>query len=64
MVISQNVCWLALSTQDVQIRMKTKHPIHTMMFGAVTSNGDVILPLIFSHGLRLNTEAYIKCLRR
>ena len=42
--------------------MKTKYPVHITMFGVVISDGDVKLPLIFLHGLRLNTEAYIKYL--
>ena len=40
----------------------TKHPVNIMVFGMVTSNGDVMPPFFFAHGLRLNTEAYIKCL--
>ena len=33
-----------------------------MVFGVVTSDGDVMPPFIFPHGLRLNMEANIKCL--
>ena len=58
MVNSQNNCWLALSSQDVPIVMKTKHLVHVMVFGVVTSNGDVLPPFISPHSLRLN----IKCL--
>ena len=43
--------------------MKTKHPVHIKRFGAVTSDGDVIPLLIFSQGLRLNTEADINYLK-
>ena len=42
--------------------MKTKHPVSIMVFGIVTSDGDVMLPFIFSRGLSLNMETYIKCL--
>ena len=42
--------------------MKTKHPVHIMLFGAVISNGAIMLPFIFQHGHKLNMEAYIKCL--
>ena len=42
--------------------MKSKHPGHHMVFGVVTSNGDVIPLFTFQHGLRLNTETFIKCL--
>ena len=33
--------------------IKTKHPIHSMVFGVVTGNGDVMLSFIFPHDLRL-----------
>ena len=62
MVNSQNNCWLALSPQDVLILMKTKYQVHIRAFGMVTSNGDLIPPFIFPYGIRLNKEAYIKCL--
>ena len=32
-----------------------------IVFGVVTNDVDVMLLFFFSHGLRLNTEAYIKC---
>ena len=40
---------------------KTKHPVHIMVFGVVTSNSDVISSFILWHGLTLNMAAYIKC---
>ena len=33
-----------------------------MVFEVVPTNGDVMPPFIFLLGLRINTEAYIKCL--
>ena len=33
--------------------MKTKYPIHIMVFGEVTSNDNIMLPFIFPHGLIL-----------
>ena len=42
--------------------IKTKNPVHIMVFRMVASDGDVMSPFIFPHSLRLNTEAYIKCL--
>ena len=63
MMNTQNNHWFALSLQDALIMMKSKHPIHIMMFKVVTSNGDVMPSFIFPHALRLNTEAYIKCLK-
>ena len=62
MANSQNNHWLLLSTQDVRILMKSKHPVHIMVFGVVTGNSDIMPPFIFLHGLRLNMETYIKCL--
>ena len=44
MVISQNNHQLALSPQDVPLVMNTKYPVHIMVFGVVTSSGDVIPP--------------------
>ena len=62
MVNSQNNNWLALSPKDELIVMKIKYPVHIMMFGMVSSNSDIINLLMYLHGLRLNTEANIKCL--
>ena len=42
--------------------MKTKHPVHIMVFSVVISSSDDMPQFIFSHGLRLNMEASIKCL--
>ena len=53
MVNPQDNCWLALSPQDVQIVMKSKYPVNIMMFGVVTSNSDVMPPIIFPHCLKL-----------
>ena len=64
MVNSQNTHWLALSSQDVLILIKSKHPVHTMVFGVVTSNGNVMPSFIFPYGLRLNTEAYVNYLEK
>ena len=33
-----------------------------MVFGVVTSNGDIMPPFIFLHGFKLNMEIYIKFL--
>ena len=44
------------------ILMKTKHPIYIILLGVVTSECDVLLPLVLPPGFCLNTEANIKCL--
>ena len=54
--------WLGLTSQNVLIEMKAKHPVHIVVFGMVPRNGDFMILLIFSLSLRLNTDAYIKCL--
>ena len=38
--------------------------VHIMVFGMVTSDGDIMPLFIFPHGLRFNREAYIKCLEK
>ena len=62
MINSQNNRWLYLTPQDLLILMKTKHWVHIIVFGVITSDNDVIPPFIFPNGLRLNIKAYIKCL--
>ena len=54
MLNSQNNCWLALSPQDGLIMMKTKNPVHIMVFGVVTSSGNDMSEFIFLHSLRVN----------
>ena len=39
---SQNMHCLALSPQEVRILMKTKLPVHIMVFGVVTCDSDVM----------------------
>ena len=51
-----------LFSQDVTMVMKTKDPVHIILFDAVSSNVTDILTLIFPHSLALNTEACIKWL--
>ena len=62
MVNSQNNCWPTLSPQDVLIVMKTECPVHIMILGVVTTDNNVMPPLIFPHAHRPNIEAYIKYL--
>ena len=59
---SQNNRWLAVCPKDVPRVMKTKYPATIMVFGVVTSEGDVMPPHIFPQGLRVNTEAYLEVL--
>ena len=41
-----NNSWFVLSLQDLLILMKSKHPVHIMVFGVVTSDSNVISPFI------------------
>ena len=43
----------------VFILMKIKHPVHRMVFGVVTSDGDIMPSFIFPYGLRLKMKIYI-----
>ena len=43
--------------------MKTKYPVNIMVFRVVTSDGDVMPPLIFWYYYRPNMKANIKCLK-
>ena len=48
---------------QIQIHIDEKQtPVHTMVLGVITSDGDVIPPFIFPHGLTPNMETYIKYL--
>ena len=38
--------------------MKTKIPVHIMVFGVVSSDGHVMSPHIFEEGLRVNQNVY------
>ena len=51
-----------LYQQDEAIVMKTKYSVHIIVFGVVTSDGDIVAPFISPHDLRFNTEFNIKCL--
>ena len=42
--------------------MKTKFPQTVMVFGCVSSEGDVMPPHIFERGLRLNSQGYVEVL--
>ena len=46
----------------ISILMKTKHLVHVMVFGVVSSDGNIMNPFIFPHGLILNANTDIKCL--
>ena len=49
--------------KDVPRVMKTKFPATVMVFGVVSSEGDVMPPHIFPKGLRIKTDDYINLMR-
>lgn len=59
---SQNNRWLAYSQKDIPRVMQTKFPQHVMVFGCVSSEGDVMPPHFFREGLRLNSDGYVELL--
>ena len=59
---SQNNRWLAASPKDVPRVMQTKFLATILVFGVVSSEGDVMPPHFFAEGLRLDTNGYIRVL--
>ena len=59
---TQNNRWLAYSPKDTPHVTQTKFPQTVMVFGCVSSEGDVMLPHFFREGLRLNSDAYVELL--
>lgn len=58
----QNNRWIAMTSRDVPKIMKTKFPATVMVFGVISSEGDVMPPHIFETGLRVNTDIYLDVL--
>ena len=56
----QNHRWVAMCPKDVPRVMKTKFPATVMVFGVVSSEGDVMPPHIFETGLRVNMDVYLE----
>ena len=55
--------WIATNNRGVPRVMKTKFPATVMVFGVVSSEGDIILPHIFEVGLKVNTKVYLNVLK-
>ena len=56
---SKNNRLLAVSNKEVFKVMQTKFPATCIVFGVISSEGDVMPPHFFPEGLRLNTDGYI-----
>ena len=59
---TKGVFWYLSEDKFICIVLKNKQAVCIMVFGVVSCDYDIMLPFIFPHGLRLNAEAYIKCL--
>ena len=57
----QNVC-VNSHNKLYACSVPTRSPVHIMVFGVASSDSNFIPPLVFSYGLRFNTEDYINCL--
>jgi hypothetical protein len=60
----QNHRWVAMCPKDIPRVMKTKLPATVMVFGVVSSEGDVMPPHIFETGLRVNTDIYLEVMEK
>ena len=58
----QNNRWPAYNPKDVLRVMQTNFPQTVMVYGCVSSEGDVMPPHFFREGLRLNSDGYVELL--
>ena len=55
--------WIATNNRDVPMGMKRKFPVTVMVFGVVSSEGNIMPPHIFEVGLKVNTKGYLDVLK-
>ena len=55
--------WIVTNNRGVPRVMKTKFPAMVMVFGVVSSDGDIMPPHIFEVGLKVNTKVYLDVLK-
>ena len=55
--------WIATNNKDVPRVMKTKFLATVMVFGVVSSEGQIMQPHIFEVGLKINTKGYLDVLK-
>ena len=55
--------WIATNNRDVPRVMKTKFPAMVMIFGVVSSEGNIMPPHIFEIVLKVNTKVYLDVLK-
>lgn len=61
---TKNNKWLAQSPFNVPRVMKVKFPQHVMVFGIVSSEGDIMPPHFFDVGLRVDSDVYIDVMKK
>ena len=58
----QNNRWLSASPEEVSIVMHSKYPVHVMVLGVISSDGDVMEPVFIPDGLHLGANSYMRLL--
>ena len=58
----QNNRWLSTSPKEVPIVMHLKYPVHIMVLGIISSDGDVMEPVFIPDGLYLGANSYMRLL--
>jgi hypothetical protein len=58
----KNNRWLCSDPPEVPIIMSTKFLANVMVLGVVSNKGDVMPPHIFTKGLKINTDEYLKAM--
>ena len=51
--------WIATNNRDMPRVMKTKFPATVVVFGVVSSEGQIMPPNIFKVGLKVNSKVYL-----
>jgi hypothetical protein len=62
-VNKKNNRWLFADISEVPFVMAIKFPATVMILGVVRNEGDMMPPHIFTKGLKINTEEYLKVLK-
>ena len=58
----QNNRWLSASLEEVPIVMHSKYPVHVMMLGIISSDGDVMEPVFIPDSIHLGVNSYMRLL--
>ena len=58
----KNNRWLSASPEEVPIVMHSKYPVHIMVLGIISSDGDIMEPVFIPNGLHLGANSYVKLL--